>query len=179
MGEEITRWLDAARPALPWALGALALVLLGYGINAFINRARLAEAGRLEREAKQAEQRAEHAKRYVRNFVEPTVALDMSSLVAHPDKAKFNAHKVLADMRERIRAATTSEQEAPDWTDEELAAVKAMTDRDLWPLAANYQPRGVLPRLKARAKRFTPNDLARRVQQIRPEKKQAKEREQP
>ena len=165
MGEEFARWLDAARPAWPWVAGAAVLVAATWLLSWFLLRQRFAAA-------KAAERRAARLWHNIDCVVEDTQAIDMRPLVAHADKARFNPGKVLSDLRERARDAVEPGTDGPNWTPEELAEVKAMNDRALWPLACNYEPRGLLPRLKVRTQRVTPADLAARVKRIREEQKQ-------
>jgi hypothetical protein len=161
MAEELSRWLETAKPALPWALVVLTLIAPAGLVTWFVVRRRLADA-------KQSEKRAEHLWHNIDCVTEPTVAIDMRPLVASADKAKFNALSVITDMRQRIGAAMVPVQNPPDWTDEELATVKSMTDRSGWP--NTYQPRGILPRLRpTRMPVVTPKELGERIKRIRAE----------
>lgn len=166
MSEEFGHWLEAAKPALPWALGALVLVLASAAVTWVLVRQRWAAA-------RQAEKRAEHLWHNIDCVVEPTQAIDMRPLVAHADKARFNALTVITDVRERIKAVWEPQPDDPDWTPQELAEVKAMTDRDGWP-NTTYQPRGFLPRLRRRpvpVVAVTPKEIGERIKKIRDEKK--------
>ncbi len=173
MSEEFGRWLDAARAPMPVSLAALGLFLAGVLLAAWLFRGRLSEARRLEREAKASEKRAEHLHAKVDRIVEPTQALDMSVLTAHPDKAKFNPRNVLVRMRERRKVGEEFVPPA-EWTADELAAVKAMNDRSGWP-NTTYQPRGWLPRLRRQRDvpviAVTPKEIGERIKKIRDEKK--------
>lgn len=171
MGEEFARWLEAARPAWPWVAVVAAMFGCGF-LAAWLGlRPRLAAA-------KASEKRAEHLWRHIDCVVEPTVAIDMSPLVAHPSKAKFSARSVIADVRERI-ASAMAQQNPPDWTDEQLAEVKSMTDRSGWP-NYTYQPRGFLPNLRPRRKTreqveviaVTPLQIGERIKRIRAKQKE-------
>lgn len=162
MAEEFARWVDAAKPAWPWALGALALLVTGGVMVAFFLRRRAIEARQDLVDAQQDRKRAEHLWRKIDCVVQPTVAIDMSVLTAHRDKARFDPRRVLTGLRER-RAVSRELPAQPDWAPGELASIPQVPD--------TYKPRGFLPRL--RRKPFTPADLAARIQQIKAEQKEA------
>lgn len=154
----------AVRPALPWVVGALVVVAAAAVVTWLLVRQRLAAA-------KAAEKHAEHLWHHIDCVTEPTMAIDMRPLVASAEKAKFSALTVITDVRERI-AASMSAAANPDWTADDLAAVKAMTDRSAWPLAVNYRGRGVLPRVRVRPPATPkPSELAARIARIRNEQK--------
>lgn len=153
MGEELSRWVTAARPGLPWALAALGLLLLGYAVKAVFDRKRIAEARRLESFARQAEAAARFLHDRVDRITTDTCEIDMRVLTAHAEKAKFNPLTVLTDVRERI---ATKDESQPDWAPGELAAMPEADPtlgRSRWPM------RGIMPRLRPRRRATELSDI--------------------
>lgn len=144
MSEELSRWVDAAKPGLPWALAALGLLLLGYWVKAMFDRKRLAEAARLESAARRAEAAAQFLHDRVDRITTDTCEIDMRVLTAHAEKAKFNPLNVLTDVRERIAA---KDESLPDWAPGELAT---MPEADPTLGRARWPMRGIMPRLRPR-----------------------------
>lgn len=173
MGEEFARWLDAARPAWPVAVALLAVFAAGAVVTAFLLRRRWIAA-------RAAEKRTAHLWRNINCVVEPTGEIDMRPLMADAKFALIDPQKIIKHLHER-RMAAKDLPPPPDWTPEELAAVKAMTDRSGWP-NTTYQPRGVLPNLRPRKRtreevpveKVTPLQLGERIKRIKSEQKKEK-----
>jgi hypothetical protein len=170
MSEEFGRWLDAAKPGLPTAVVLFVVIVATVVVTVVLVRKSAAAAAKDRKQAA----RLWHN---IDCVTEPTVAIDMSVLTAHPDKAKFNPRNVLVRLRERRKVGEEFVPPAEwtaEWTADELAAVKAMNDRSGWP-NKTYQPRGWLPRLRrpqpVAVVPVTPAEIGERIKRIKAEKK--------
>lgn len=166
MGEEFARWLDAAKPGLPYAVVVFVAIVATVVVTVLLLRKNAVAA---QRDRK----RVEHLWHNIECVTEPTVAIDMRPVMANAKHALIDPRKILTHLRER-RSVGDEFVPPADWTDDEPAQVKRMTDRDGWP-NTTYQPRGWLPRLRRKpvpVVAVTPKELGERITRIREEKKQ-------
>ncbi len=169
MREELARWWAAAAPAWPVAAWLAGAMLAGFAAASLMFASRI-------RQARVAEAWAAEQMRLADCVDEPTV--EMAVLPGGRSRLRM-----LVDcLGQRVRAALRREPDGPDWTVEELAAVRAtpatpLTEGLTWPSPpAPPVARGQLPRLRRRSTTDgvpSPRAVAARIRQIRAEQGRA------
>lgn len=163
MTSELVRLFADAKLALPYAVGLLLALLLGFGIKALFDRHRVAEARR-------ALEFADEQLRYVDCIAEPTGEFDMVAMLDDRPRMVVALARAVGETGEWAKA-TFSGANPPDWTPQELTTVKAMTDRSSWPTSP-VKRRGQIPNLRPWwHTRETPKSLGERIARIRAQQK--------